>query len=197
MSLNYLPVIGIILASTGIGLVFRDYLASILGGIIVKANRRLVRGVRVKILAQPNMVLKGDIISVGLVRTSLHEVGDGEHLPSMRTGRTIKVPNSTLVNSPIVIYDGQITDEVVAFEPLPSRRIATVEDDMREAIMDTGHEVVAIGLYQRESNLIVHGIYREQTKSLGDSRSRIIKAYLLKRSSYTDDDTGTRKGETA
>lgn len=177
-----IPLIGILVATTGLGLVFRDYLASLLAGIILRANRKVKPGARVKVMVQPNMVLKGDVISIGPIRTSLHEVGDGEHLPSVLTGRIVKVPNAALVNSPIVIYGDQITDEVVGFEMLPSAHLETVEEDMRAAIVEAGHEVVGVGLYQREDKLVVHGIFREQAAHQGDSRSRIIKGFLVRRS---------------
>jgi hypothetical protein len=176
------PLIGILVATTGLGLVFRDYLASFLAGLILRANKKIKPGARVKVMVQPNMVLKGDVISIGPIRTSLHEVGDGEHLPSVLTGRIVKVPNAALVNSPIVIYGKHITDEVVGFEMLPSMHLDTVEEDMRAAIEEAGHQVVGVGLYQREDKLVVHGIFREQAMHQGDSRSRIIKGFLLRRS---------------
>lgn len=179
---SLIPLIGILVATTGLGLVFRDYLASLLAGLILRTNRKIKPGARIKVMVQPNMVLKGDIISIGPIRTSLHEVGDGEHLPSVLTGRIVKVPNSALVNSPLVIYGEHITDEVVGFEMLPSLHLDTVEDDMRMAIEEAGHKVLGVGLYQREDKLVVHGIFREQAVHQGDSRSRIIKAFLIRRS---------------
>ncbi|MGH7422736.1 MAG: hypothetical protein ACREJ1_03550, partial [Candidatus Methylomirabilales bacterium] len=116
---SLISVFSVLIAATGISLVFKDYLASLVGGLILRQIRQVKPGVRIKVLIMPAITLKGDVISVGALRTTLHEVGDGERLPSVRTGRIVKVPNFTLVNSPLVIYDEQISDEVIAYETRP------------------------------------------------------------------------------
>jgi small-conductance mechanosensitive channel len=147
-----ISVFSILIAATGISLVFKDYLASLLGGIILRCMRQVKPGVRIKVLIMPAITIKGDVIKVGVVRTTLHEVGDGERLPSVRTGRIVKVPNFTLVNSPLVIYGEQITDEVIAYETRPFAHLDTVEEDMRAAIAKDGHAVIDVGFYQKEDH---------------------------------------------
>lgn len=178
-----IPILSILIAATGISLVFKDYLASLLGGFILRRIRQVKAGVRIKILITPAITIKGDVISVGAIRTSLHEVGDGERLPSVRTGRMLKVPNFTLVNSPLVIYGEQITDEVVAYESPPFTHLDTIEEDMRTAITKEGHDVIEVGFYQKDDRLIIHGIFRVRTQEAGDVRGRILRAFLERRHS--------------
>ncbi|HZX61241.1 MAG TPA: hypothetical protein VFF51_05810 [Candidatus Methylomirabilis sp.] len=171
----------VLIAATGISLVFKDYLASLLGGFILRRIRQVKAGVRVKVLVAPAVTIKGDVISVGAIRTTLHEVGDGERLPSIRTGRIVKLPNFALVNNPLIIYGDQISDEVIAYEPRPFTHLETVDEDMRAAIAKDGQEVVDVGLYQREDRLIIHGIFKVQTHEAGDVRGRILVAFLERR----------------
>jgi small-conductance mechanosensitive channel len=176
-----ISVFSVLIAATGISVVFKDYLASLVGGLILRRIRQVKPGVRIKALIMPAITLKGDVISVGALRTTLHEVGDGERLPSVRTGRIVKVPNFTLVNSPLVIYDEQISDEVIAYETRPFPHLDTLEEDMRAAITKDGHEVIEVGFYQKEDRLIIHGIFTVHTHEAGDVRGRILKAFLQRR----------------
>jgi small-conductance mechanosensitive channel len=176
-----ISVFSVLIAATGISLVFKDYLASLLGGLILRRIRQVKSGVRIKVLIAPAITIKGDVISVGAIRTTLHEVGDGERLPSVRTGRIVKVPNFTLVNNPLVIYGEKITDEVVAYETRPFTHLDTVEEDMRAAIAEDGHEVIDVSLYQREDRLIIHGIFKVHTHQAGDVRGHILRAFLERR----------------
>ncbi len=141
-------VLSVLIASTGVSLVFKDYLVSLPGAIILRRIRQVKLGGRINVLITPAIPIKGDVIPVGAMRTSLHEVGDGERLPSVRTGRLVKVPNFTLVNSPLVIYGEQITDEVIAYESPLFSHLDTIEEDMRTAICQEGHEIIEVGLYR-------------------------------------------------
>jgi hypothetical protein len=171
----------VIIAATGISLVFKDYLASLVGGVILRRIRQVKPGTRIKVFVAPTITIKGDVISVGAIRTSLNEVGDGERLPSVRTGRIVKVPNFTIVNSPLVIYGEQITDEVVAYESPPFTHLDTVEEDMRAAISKDGQEAIDVGFYQREDQLIIHGIFKVRTHEANDVRGRILRTFLKRR----------------
>lgn len=180
---TFISILSVLIAATGISLVFKDYLASLLGGIILRRIRQVKPGARIKVLITPAITVKGDVISVGPIRTTLHEVGDGERLPSVRTGRVVKIPNFTLVNSPLIIYGERITDEVIAYERPPFAHLDSVEEDMRAAISKEGHEVIEVGFYQREDSLIIHGIFTVHTQEAGDVRGRILKAFLERRHS--------------
>lgn len=176
-----LSILGVLFAATGFSLVFKDYLASLLGGIIIRWVRQVRPDVRIKILMSPNITIKGDIRSIGAIRTTLHEVGDGEHLPSVRTGRTVKVPNFALVNSPLIIYGDRITDEVLAYESRPFAHLEVLEADMTAAITAEGHNVVNVSIYQKDDRLIIHGIYHVKTQEIGDVRGRILRGFLERR----------------
>ncbi len=178
---TFISILSVLIAATGMSLVFKDYLASLLGGIILRRLRHVKPDVRIKVLITPAITIKGDVIIVGAIRTSLYEVGDGERLPSVRTGRIVKVPNFTLVSSPLVIYGEQITDEVIAYESRPFTHLDTIEEDMRAAITEDGHAVIDVGFYQKEDQLIIHGIFKVHTQEAGDVRGRILKAFLERR----------------
>ena len=174
-------VIGVIFSGMGSAFVLKDYIASILAGIIIRRQRsgkHIKVGGRVKILTTP--VIKGDILKVGPLRTTLMEVGDGERLPSVRTGRIVKVPNFMMINNPLLIYGDVITDEVVAYMSPPYKDPDKVVANMREVIEKQGHKVIEIGLYQKEDHLIVHGIFEVGTKEVADERTKILSAFLQK-----------------
>jgi len=78
-----------------------------------------------------------------LLRTTLREVGDGERLPSVHTGRILKIPNFFLFNNPVVIYGNTISDEVVAYIKAQDFRPEFVEM-MKNAIEEEGHKVVEV-----------------------------------------------------
>jgi hypothetical protein len=86
-----IPILSIFIAATGISLVFKDYFTSLLGRFILRRIRQVKPGVRIKVLVAPTITITRNVITFGSIRTSLHEVDDGERLPSVRTGRILKV----------------------------------------------------------------------------------------------------------
>ncbi len=84
-----------------------------MAGLIFKRVKQIKSGTRVKILASP--IVKGDILEIGWFRTTLNEVGNGERLPSVKTGRISKIPNFLLFINAVLIYGESIIDEVVAY----------------------------------------------------------------------------------
>lgn len=172
-----LSVFATLLGAMGFSLAFKDYMASFMAGIIFKRVRQIKPGTRVKVLTSP--VIKGDIEKIGWLRTTLKEVGDGERLPSVQTGRIMKIPNFLLFNNPTLIYGDQIIDEVVAYVTNKGGHYnEKLLESMRHAIVSEGHKVIDIGLYQKETCLVVHGIYESDMLDLADSRSRILSRYL-------------------
>jgi len=168
----------------GFALVLKDYIASFIAGIVFRCVGQIKRGLRVKILTVPT--IKGDILEVGPIRTSLMEVGDGERLPSVQTGRTVKVPNFMLLNNPVMIYGDTIIDEVIAYTDCPNPSLGSVISHMKDAIASQGHKVIEVGMYQKEDRLVVHGIFESNPKDLTDVRSGILKEFLEKQSNGTD-----------
>jgi len=170
----------------GFALVLKDYIASLIAGIVFRSVGHIRRGRRVKMLTVPT--IKGDILDVGPIRTSLMEVGDGERLPSVQTGRIVKVPNFMLLNNPVLIYGDTIIDEVVAYMNCPGSDLNSVVGHMKDAIASQGHKVIDVGVYQRETpedRLVVHGIFESNPKDLTDVRSNILREFLEKQHKET------------
>lgn len=172
--------LNLLLGTVGLAFIFRTLVENWSSGVVVRRTGHLTPGRRVKIVT-PTQVIKGDILSVGPVRTALWEVGDGEHLPSIRTGRVIKVPNAFLLNNPIVIYSDTIVDEVIAQVKMPCSNITEVIEDMRQAILERGHRIVSVGLYQKEDHLVVHGVFEVETPHLADERALVLQAFWERR----------------
>jgi small-conductance mechanosensitive channel len=176
--LAILPLLSIF-SSLGLSLVFKDYIADLLATIVIKKTRDIKIGNRIKINSG-GAVTKGDIMDIGLLRTTVMEVGDGERLPSVRTGRLIKVPNYMLINNPVMIYGDTIIDEVVSYIPRPYPDTQLLVDSMKQAITGNGHGLIEVGLYQKEDRLVIHGVFEVKTSEMGDERSKILKEFLAR-----------------
>jgi len=181
-----LPLLSIF-SSLGLSFVFKDYIADLIATIVIKKTRDIKIGNRIKINAGGS-ITKGDIMEIGMLRTTVMEVGDGERLPSVRTGRLIKVPNYMLINNPVMIYGDTIIDEVVSYIPRPYPDSQLLVDSMKLAITNNGHGLIEVGLYQKEDRLVIHGVFEVKTSEMGDERSKILKEFLS-RSKQIGDDT--------
>jgi len=180
---SLLVTISALFGAFGFSLVLRDYIASFIAGMVFRHVGQIKRGRRVKILATPT--IKGDILEVGSIRTSLMEVGDGERLPSVQTGRIVKIPNFMLLNNPVLIYGDTIIDEVIAYTNCPNSDLTSVIGHMKDAIASQGHKVIEVGVYQKEDRLVVHGIFESNPKDLTDVRSNILREFLEKQHKET------------
>jgi hypothetical protein len=175
------PILALVFSALGVSVVLKDYIASVIAGIVIRATWHAKSGRRIKILIAPSGI-KGDIVQVGVLSTALMEVGDGERLPSVLTGRMVKVPNFILINSPVLVYGDKIIDEVVAYLSWPGPNLDNVMSDMRSAIRDQELKTIEVGLYQKDNLLAVHGIYEAKPKAMTDERSGILKSFLSKQS---------------
>jgi len=172
-----ITIIATLLGALGFSLAFKDYSASFIAGLIFRRVKQIKPGTRVKILGSP--IVKGDILEIGWFRTTLNEVGDGERLPSVLTGRILKIPNFLLFSNTVLIYGELIIDEVVAYIKSDSNYFdKRVIENMVIAIQEEGQKVIAVSLYQKEDNLIVHGIFETCTREVYDVRSNILSRYL-------------------
>lgn len=167
-----------LLSVLGFSMIAKDYLASLLGGIVIRKVRCISPGTRIKILASP--LIKGDVVRVGWLRTTLMEVGDGERLPSVQTGRVLLVPNSMLVNSPVLVYGRKVVDQVVAYVEGECLEPEKVIQCMKEAMKEKGVKIKEVDLYQKEGSLMVYGIYETEPTYMADVRSEITKLFLNK-----------------
>ncbi len=168
----------VIFSALGVSVVLKDYIASVLAGVIMRHVKQIKPNRRIKILTIPT--IKGDVVKIGLVRTSLIEVGDGERLPSVQTGRILNIPNFMVLNNPVLVYGETIIDEVIAYLSWPHPDLDKVIGDMREAIQSQDLRVIEVGLYQRKDKLVVHGIFESKTHEVTDVRSNILKEFLQK-----------------
>ena len=175
-------VMALVFTALGVSVVLKDYVASVIAGFVIRVTWRTRPGRRVKIMIGPTPV-KGDIQKVGALSTTFVEVGDGERLPSVQTGRIVKVPNFILISNPVLVYGDKIVDEVVAYLKWPGPDLETVMNDMRLSIQEQGLKAIEVGLYQKENMLAVHGIYEAKPKAMTDERSNILRAFLSKQSS--------------
>src|SRR3990172_7140162 len=157
-----LPLLSIF-SSLGMSLVFKDYIADLIATVVIKKTKDIKVGNRIKI-SSGGAVTKGDVMEIGLLRTTVMEVGDGERLPSVRTGRLIKVPNYMLISNPVMIYGDTIIDEVVSYIPRPYPDSQMLEESMKQAIVNNGHGLIEVGLYQKEDRLVIHGGFEAKTR---------------------------------
>jgi small-conductance mechanosensitive channel len=178
--LDYWPIFSILFSSMGISFVFKDYIADLLATVVIKKTKDIKPGTRIKVTGAGLGTTKGDVMDIGLLRTTVMEVGDGERLPSVRTGRLIKVPNYMLINNPVMVYGDTIIDEAVAYVPRPYPDTQLLIDSMKDAIVSNGHGLIEVGLYQKDDRLIIHGVFEVQTSEMGDERSKILKDFLIK-----------------
>jgi hypothetical protein len=175
---GYIPLLSILFSSMGISFVFKDFIADLVASIVIKRNKDLKVGNRIKITSGGS-ITKGDIMAIGHIRTTVMEVGDGERLPSVRTGRLIKVPNYMLISSPVMIYGDTIIDEVISYVPRPFPDSQELVDCMKDAIVSSGHGLIEVGLFQsKDDKLVVHGVFEVKTSEMADQRSRILKEFL-------------------
>lgn len=181
---EYIPLLSIVFSSMGISFVFKDFIADLLASMVIKKNKDIKVGIRIKITSG-GAVTKGDIMEIGMIRTTVMEVGDGERLPSVRTGRLIKVPNYMLISSPVMIYGDTIIDEVVSYVPRPFPDSQELVDSMKEAIVTSGHGLIEVGLYQsKDDKLVVHGVFEVKTSEMADQRSKILKEFLKRTAKF-------------
>ena len=175
-------IFALVFSALGVSVVLRDYIASVIAGIVIRVTWHTKPGRRIKILIGPTP-MKGDVLKVGVLSTTFMEVGDGERLPSVKTGRMVKVPNFILISNPVLVYGDKIIDEVVAYLGWPGPNLDKIMADMKSAISDQGLNTIEVGLYQKENMLAVHGIYEAKPQTITDERSNILKNFLSKQNS--------------
>ena len=78
-------IFALVFSALGVSVVLRDYIASVIAGVVIRVTWHTKPGRRIKILIGPTP-MKGDVLKVGVLSTTFMEVGDGERLPSVKTG---------------------------------------------------------------------------------------------------------------
>jgi len=178
MDLSIIVTLITMLSALGFSMVAKDYLASFLGGLFIRRVKNIKPGIRIKMLVDPS--IKGDVVKVGWLRTTLMEVGDGERLPSIRTGRIVLIPNYMLMNTTVLVYGEEVMDEVIAYVEGDYPNPEKVIQCMKEAMEEENVKVKEVNLYQKEDKLVIYGIYESKPDCMTDLRSEILKRFLKK-----------------
>jgi len=103
----YVPVIAIALA-----LALQKYTASFFAYFVITFSKIYDLGDRIRIGN-----VKGDVRHIGLVHTTLEEVGEDEKLGGELTGRLLCVPNLVILDQPVLNYS---KDYSTGLEAIPS-----------------------------------------------------------------------------
>lgn len=171
---TFLAFLGIFSSVLGISWVSRDYLSSFIGGFLIRRIKGIKPGTRIKVLGTPH-VIKGDVLRIMTLRTALAEVGDGERLPGIRTGRIYVLPNSVLINNPVLMYGSEIVDQVVAYvEKDPEKAITC----MKRAMSKVGVKFKEVDMYQTMNKYAIYGIYESETDNVNTIRCEIMKTFV-------------------
>lgn len=94
----FLFLIGVILA--GVAFTLRDVFSNVVGWMIIASHNGFQSGDRIEI----NEV-RGDVIDVGVLRTTIAEIGDWEERGEHSTGRLVSIPNSRILQEAVVNYN--------------------------------------------------------------------------------------------
>lgn len=90
----YIPILAI-----GLALALQKYIASFFAYFYINFSRIYNPGDRIRIGN-----IKGDVRRVGLIHTTLEEVGEDEKLGGELTGRLLQVPNLIILDQPVLNY---------------------------------------------------------------------------------------------
>lgn len=95
----------------GLALALQKYIASFFAHFIIVFSGIYDQGDRIRIDK-----IKGDVRRVGLLHTTLEEVGEDEKLGGELTGRLIHVPNLIILDQPVLNYskDYSVNEEAVS-----------------------------------------------------------------------------------
>lgn len=83
----------------GLALALQKYIASFFGYFVIMFTRIYEKGDRIRVGN-----VKGDVRSLGLLHTSLEEVGEDEKLGGEVTGRIVHLPNLVILDQPVLNY---------------------------------------------------------------------------------------------
>lgn len=103
----YVPIIAL-----GLALALQKYTASFVAFFVITFSKIYDLGDRIRIGNT-----KGDVRHIGLLHTTLEEVGEDEKLGGEVTGRLISVPNLIILDQPVLNYS---KDYSSGFEPISS-----------------------------------------------------------------------------
>jgi small-conductance mechanosensitive channel len=103
----YVPILAL-----GLALSLQKYVASIFAHFVITFSKIYDTGDRIRIGN-----IKGDVQHIGLLHTTLEEVGEDEKLGGELTGRMLHMPNLIILDQPVLNYS---KDYSVEHEPISS-----------------------------------------------------------------------------
>lgn len=111
------------IVGAGIAIALQDLIKDFVGWILILQRRYYKLGQRVTV-----GTITGDVIDISPLRTTLLEVGDVGPMNSKRTGKTILIPNSRMLQEAVMNYNS--TNDFVASD---MSIVLTYESDWRKA----------------------------------------------------------------
>ena len=91
--------IAVPILAAGLAVALQKYTASFFGYFVINFSRIYAPGDRIRIGN-----IKGDVRWVGMIHTTLEEVGEDEKLGGELTGRILHVPNLIILDQPVLNY---------------------------------------------------------------------------------------------
>jgi len=150
----YVPIIAI-----GLALALQKYTASFFGYFVITFSRIYDLGDRIRIGN-----IKGDVRRVGLLHTTLEEVGEDEKLGGEVTGRLLHVPNLIILDQPVLNYS---KDYSVHSETISSDYMF---DEVRVPITSDSNA-------QRASELLENILRRQDETYVSEARRMFQNGY--------------------
>jgi small-conductance mechanosensitive channel len=145
----YIPFIALVIAW---GL--QKYITSFFAYFYINFTRIYDVGDRIRISN-----IKGDVRRVGMLHTTLEEVGEDEKLGGELTGRLLHVPNLTILDLPVLNYskDYSVKDEIIYSDYLVDEvRIPIIIGSDAQAASDLLNDIL-----KRHDNVIIGEIQRK------------------------------------
>jgi small-conductance mechanosensitive channel len=116
----------------GVGFALQRYISSFFGFFVINFTRIYGPGDRIRIGN-----IKGDVRWVGLIHTTLEEVGEDEKLGGELTGRILHVPNLIILDQPVLNYskDYSVHQRAITSDYMfdEVRIPLTIDSDVRKA----------------------------------------------------------------
>ncbi len=147
-------VVGLFLA--GIAISLRDVFSNFVGWLIINSQKGFSHGDRITI----GKIVSGDVIDIGVLRTTLVEIGEWVHA-DQSTGRLVTIPNSLILTNTVHNYtEGHdlIWNELVI--------MVTFESDWEKA------EKIILDLAEKD--------FEEKKDSILERLRKVRRRYLLR-----------------
>ena len=138
--------IAVPILAAGLAVALQKYTASFFGYFVINFSRIYAPGDRIRIGN-----IKGDVRWVGVIHTTLEEVGEDEKLGGELTGRILHVPNLIILDQPVLnyskdysVHERAITSDFMFDEvriPLTSDSNVTKASQLLEGILRVEEDV--------------------------------------------------------